>query len=171
MEEVPRRNLARTPFRCCQRDYCKEGPCNFPWGGVLAMSLTKSWPTFEQLCVQNIALAISYCFFSYQKKRTKSGWLEVDQGVGQTVGPTFDTKHFRVEIEGFFLALVLWQHPTLASPCFCTLLNRVGNKKAFRLPGEGGDHFHCTVGTFARSYLGRKSIAIHLPFVPGGGGS
>ena len=25
-------------------------------------------------------------------------------------------------------------------PLFCTLLSRVGNKRAFRLPGAGGDH-------------------------------
>ena len=30
-------------------------------------------------------------------------------------------------------------------PSFCTLFNRVGNRRAFRLPGEGGDHFHCAV--------------------------
>ena len=30
-------------------------------------------------------------------------------------------------------------------PLFCTSFNRDGNRRAFRLPGEGGDHFHCTV--------------------------
>ena len=30
-------------------------------------------------------------------------------------------------------------------PLFSTLFNRVGNRRAFRLPGEGGHHFHCTV--------------------------
>ena len=30
-------------------------------------------------------------------------------------------------------------------PLFCTLFNRGGNRRAFRLPGEGGDYFHCTV--------------------------
>ena len=30
-------------------------------------------------------------------------------------------------------------------PLFCTLFNRGGNRRAFRLPGAGGDHFHCTV--------------------------
>ena len=35
------------------------------WG--VGEELTKSWPTFEQLCVQNLAWAISYCFFSEQK--------------------------------------------------------------------------------------------------------
>ena len=35
---------------------------------------------------------------------------------------------------------------TLRIPLFCTLFNKGGNRKAFRLPGErGGDHFHCTV--------------------------
>ena len=27
----------------------------------------------------------------------------------------------------------------------CTLFNRGGSKGAFRLPGAGGDHVHCTV--------------------------
>ena len=30
-------------------------------------------------------------------------------------------------------------------PLFCTLFNRGGNRRVFRLPGAGGDHFHCTV--------------------------
>ena len=30
-------------------------------------------------------------------------------------------------------------------PLFCTLFNKGGNKRAFRLPGEGGDHFYCKV--------------------------
>ena len=34
---------------------------------------------------------------------------------------------------------------TLCVPLFCALFNRGGNKRAFRLPVEGGDHFHCTV--------------------------
>ena len=31
------------------------------------------------------------------------------------------------------------------SPLVCTLLNRGGNRRAFRQPGEGGDRLHCTV--------------------------
>ena len=30
-------------------------------------------------------------------------------------------------------------------PLFAALFNRGGNRRAFRLPGEHGDHFHCTV--------------------------
>ena len=30
-------------------------------------------------------------------------------------------------------------------PLFSTLFIRGGNRRVFRLPGEGGDHFHCTV--------------------------
>ena len=30
-------------------------------------------------------------------------------------------------------------------PLCSTLFNRGGNRRAFRLPGEGGDHFHCAV--------------------------
>ena len=35
-------------------------------------------------------------------------------------------------------------HP-LRPLLFCTLFNKGGNRRALRLPGEGGDHFHCTV--------------------------
>ena len=37
-------------------------PLQLPMGWGVGEELTKSWPTFEQLCVQNLALAISYCF-------------------------------------------------------------------------------------------------------------
>ena len=30
-------------------------------------------------------------------------------------------------------------------PLFCTSFNKCGNRRAFRLPGEGGDHLHCIV--------------------------
>ena len=30
-------------------------------------------------------------------------------------------------------------------PLLSTLFNRGGSRRGFRLPGEGGDHFHCTV--------------------------
>ena len=54
-------------------------PLQLPMGWGVGEKLTKSWPTFEQLCVHNIALAISYCFStSKSAARTKSGWLEVD---------------------------------------------------------------------------------------------
>ena len=33
----------------------------------------------------------------------------------------------------------------LASPCFVLCLIGIGNRRACRQPGEGGDHFHCTV--------------------------
>ena len=34
----------------------------------------------------------------------------------------------------------------------CTLFNRGGNRRAFRLPGAGGGSFPLYGGTFARSY-------------------
>ena len=30
-------------------------------------------------------------------------------------------------------------------PLLSTLFTKCGNRRAFRLPGAGGDHFHCTV--------------------------
>ena len=37
-------------------------PLQLPMGCGVGEEFTKSWPTFEQLCVQNLALAISCCF-------------------------------------------------------------------------------------------------------------
>ena len=37
-------------------------------------------------------------------------------------------------------------------PLFCTLFNRGGNRRAFRLPGAGGGSFPLYGGTFARSF-------------------
>ena len=41
---------------------------------------------------------------------------------------------------------------TLCVPLFCTLFSKGGNRRAFRLPEAGGDHFPLYGGTFARSY-------------------
>ena len=79
---------------------------------------------------------------------------------------------------------------TPCAPLFCALFNKGGNRRAFRLPGEGGDHVHCMVEpspghircqkpTTPQSQnitqksirnpqpplLLKKSIAIHLQFV------
>ena len=48
-----------------------------------------------------------------------------------------------MEMNGGSSASYLARTPCV--PLFCTLFNVVGNRRAFRLPGEGGDHFHCTV--------------------------
>ena len=52
--------------------------------------------------------------------------------------------------------------PYLAcTPCvllFCTLFNGDGNRRAFRLPGAGGDHFHCTVEPSPGHIRGRIRI-------------
>ena len=37
-------------------------------------------------------------------------------------------------------------------PLFCTLFNKGGSRRAFRLPGAGGGSFPLYGGTFARSY-------------------
>ena len=51
-------------------------PLQFPMGWGVGEELTKSWPTFEQLYVQNLALAIRTAFLLL-RARTKSGWLEL----------------------------------------------------------------------------------------------
>ena len=43
------------------------------------------------------------------------------------------------------------------------LLNRGGNRRAFILPGEGGDHFHCTVETSPGHIWCRLSPASSKP--------
>ena len=48
-----------------------------------------------------------------------------------------------MEMNGGSSASYLTRTPCV--PLFCTLLYRDGNRRAFRLPGEGEDHFHCTV--------------------------
>ena len=64
-------------------------PLQLPMGWEVGEELTKSWPTFEQLCVQNLAWAISYCFGptkSAYKIRLARSWPRVGHGL-----PTFDT--------------------------------------------------------------------------------
>ena len=99
----PAEFLLRTrTLRALPEDYCKEDPLQLPMGWGVGKELTKSWPTFEQLCVQNLALAFRAVFL-LPKARAKSGWLEVHQELDMG-WPTFDAKHFRVEIEGVILA-------------------------------------------------------------------
>ena len=47
-----------------------------------------------------------------------------------------------MEMKGGTSAPYLARTPCV--PLFCTLFNRGGNRRAFRLPGAGGDHVHCT---------------------------
>ena len=78
------------------------------WGD--GEELTKSWPTFVQLCVQNLALVISYCFsptMTAYKIQLARSWPRVGHV------PAFDMNMSVLKLHGAFLALVLWQHPTL----------------------------------------------------------
>ena len=65
-----------------------------------------------------------------------------------------------------FFSLCVFSLPSSASylactpcvPLFCTSFDRCGNRRAFRLPGQGGDHFPCAVdGTFAWSSMAIKA--------------
>ena len=76
-------------------------PLQLPMGWGVGEESTKSWSTFEQLSVQNLALAISYCFL-LPRARTKSGWPEVDQELDNG-WPTFDTNISVLKLEGSFL--------------------------------------------------------------------
>ena len=89
-------------LRVLPEDYCKEDPCNLikkGWG--VGEELTKSWPTFEQLWVQNLAWAFSYCFSpteSAYKIRLARSWPRVGHGL-----PTFDTNISVLKLQGSFL--------------------------------------------------------------------
>ena len=60
-------------------------------------------------------------------------------GTDMTGRPGYRT----MEMIGGSSALYLACTPCV--PLFSTLFNRGGNRRAFRLRGDGGDHFHCTV--------------------------
>ena len=51
--------------------------------------------------------------------------------------------HWTMEMNGGGSAPCLACTPCV--PLFCALLSKGGNRRAFRLPGVGGDHFHYTV--------------------------
>ena len=51
--------------------------------------------------------------------------------------------HRTMEMNGGSSVSYLTRTPCV--PSFCTLVTKGGKRGAFRLPGEGGDHFHCTV--------------------------
>ena len=63
-----------------------------------------------------------------------------------------------MEMNGGSSAPYLARTPSV--PLFCALFRRGGNRRAFRLPGAGGDHFHCTVEPLA----GRMRRRIVLGF-------
>ena len=48
-----------------------------------------------------------------------------------------------MEMNGGSSASYLARTPCV--PLFSTLFHRGGNRRGFRLPGEGGDHVHCPV--------------------------
>ena len=70
------------------------------WG--VGEELNKSWPNFEQLCVQNLGLAISCCVSpttSAYKIRLARSWPRVeDHGL-----PTFDSNISVLKLQGSFL--------------------------------------------------------------------
>ena len=96
---------------CFARGRLQGRPLQPLMGWGVGEELTKSWPTFEQLCVQNLVLAISCCFSptrSAYKIRLARSWPRVGHGLAN-----FWHDNFRVEIAGVFL-VVLWQHPITA---------------------------------------------------------
>ena len=61
--------LGITPFLSgVARGLLQGRPLQLPMGWGVGEELNKSWPTFEQLREQNLALAIFVLFFSYQNR-------------------------------------------------------------------------------------------------------
>ena len=56
-------------------------------------------------------------------------------------------------------------HP-LRSLLLCTLFTKAGNRRAFRLPGAGGDHVHCMVEPSPGHIRCRDTLGL-LPGYPG----
>ena len=90
-----------------------------PMGWGVGEELTKSWPSFEKLCVQNLSLAISCCFSptkSAYKIRLARSWPRVGHGL-----PTFDTKISVLKLQGSScrgpLAMPIFYCDTSAKPC------------------------------------------------------
>ena len=62
--------------------------------------------------------------------------------------------HQTTEMNGGSSASHLARTPCV--PLFSTLFTRGGNKRVFRIPGEGGDHFHCAVDPSPGHFRCRK---------------
>ena len=73
------------------------------------------------------------------KKVRKAKKMSENSGTNMIGRPRYRT----MEMNGGSSAPYLARTPCV--PLFCTLFNRGGNRRAFRLPGEGRDHLHCTV--------------------------
>ena len=76
-------------------------PLQLPMECGVAEELTKSWPTFDQLCVQNLARAISSCFFSYQERGQNPAGQKLTKGC--TWVANFLHEHSVLKLQGSFL--------------------------------------------------------------------
>ena len=82
---------------------------------------------------------ISALLVLYHNKVSKHG---CDTPLGSTPNMTGRPGCRTTEMNGGSSASYLACTPCI--PLLCTLFIRGGNRGACRLPGEGGDHFHCT---------------------------
>ena len=72
--------------------------------------------------------------------------------------------HRTTEMNGGSSASYLALTPCVLLFFSTTLFTRGGNRRAFRLPGEGGDHFHCTVEPSPGHVRCRSEVcAIQIP--------
>ena len=72
--------------------------------------------------------------------------------------------HRTMEMNGGSSASYLARAPCV--PLFSTLFNRGANRRAFRLPGESGDHFHCTVEPSPGHIRQERKRRINLRKIP-----
>ena len=111
-------------------------------GGVY--SFFPCWKILSPLLLSQIA---HWHFPKNFSRPTRVGYFQTRFSMPNMTGRP---GHRTMEMNGGSSAPYLARTPCV--PLFCTLFNRDGNRRAFGLPGAGGDHFHCTVGTFVRSY-------------------
>ena len=102
--------------RVLPEDHCKEDPCNFPWGGVLATS----WPRVGQLLSNSVYKILLGRLRTVLLIPTKSVYkIRLARSWPRTGVANFWYEHFRVEIAGCSSDwVVLWQHPIFRIPQF-----------------------------------------------------
>ena len=87
-------------------------PLQFSDGMGSWRGINQELTNFEQLCVQNLALAISCCFShskSAHKIRLARNWPSVEHGLLQPLTRTFPCWNYNKP--KVFLPKLLWQHP------------------------------------------------------------
>ena len=133
--------------------------CRFT--AALGSGLMGSRPQLPRPCAESGQIRRPSLGFFRQEEEKHKDLLSIAQYDWTTGAPDngIEWRKYRV---------VPRSHPL--RPLFCALFNRGGNRRAFRLPGEGGDHFHCTVEPSPGHIRCRYSFRSGHRFRAGGGG-